>query len=171
MKKLCSVILGCLLGCICLTTGGCSTDEYSELTVDLSKMEIGTEIPVYPGHEFDYSLTPESELYPDINDEYTYHVSAITAKLIRKNSIAEGDVISEQFFPFEIQIAIAGSTSPELAGYTFSAKICCQTSFIDIAGIDFQITDSGSFEGSTIFGVYDANPAPLYFALISKFFW
>lgn len=171
MKKLFVALISTVLCFSLFAFVGCDKDEYHDYTVDLSKMEVGAAIPIYPECEFNYVLTPENELHPEIAGEYTFHVVALSAKLLSKNSIHEGDTLTEQFYPFEIQIDISGSVSPDLAGYTFSAKVCCQTSFIDIASIDFVVSQSGEFEGSVTFGVYDAEPAPLYFAHISKFFW
>lgn len=171
MKKFSYILLSLILCLTCLAVAGCSNDEYDDYIVDLSKMEVGAEIPVYPNCEFDYVLTPYNELHADVNKEYTFHISSLTAKLAKKNSISSNDVVSEQFYPFEIQIDTTGYTSPELAGYTFSIKVCCQTSFIDIAGIDCVISPTGEFEDSVVFGVYDAQPSPLYFSLISKYFW
>lgn len=171
MKKFSSMLLSLILFFTCLGIAGCSDDEYDNYTVDLSKMEVGDAIPVYPNCEFDYILTPNSEIHPEVDKEYTFHISSITAKLVKKNIISTNDVVSEQFYPFEIRIDTAGYTFLELAGYTFSIKVCCQTSFIDIASIDCVISPTGEFEGFVVFGIYDAKPSPLYFSLISKYFW
>lgn len=171
MKKISCILLSVILCFTCLTVAGCSDDEYEDYTVNLSEIKVGDAIPVYPNCEFDYVLTPESEIHTEINKEYTFHISSITAKLAKKNIITANGVVKDQFYPFEIQVDIMGHTSPELAGYTFSIKVCCQTSFIDIASINCVISPTGEFNGSTVFGIYDANPAPIYFSLISKYFW
>lgn len=166
MKKFSYILLSLILCLACLAIAGCSSDERNN-TVDLSKIEVGAEIPVYPNCEFDYVLTPHIE-GSESNKEYTFHVSSFTATLIKKNSIQEGDKLTETFYPFEVQVSLSGYTSQDLAGYTLSV-IIWHESLIDLSNIRCLISSSGDFSGTITFGVYSAQPALFYFTNISNY--
>lgn len=166
MKKFSYILLSLMLCFTCFAVAGCSNDEHDD-TVDLSKIEVGAEIPVYPNCEFDYVLTPHIE-GSESNKEYTFHISSFTATLIKKNSIQEGDKLTEAFYPFEVQVSVAGYTSQDLAGYTLSVIIWHESLF-DLSNIRCQISSSGSFSGAITIGIYSAQPALFYFANISNY--
>lgn len=167
MKKFSYILLSLILCLTCLAVAGCSNDERDDYTVDFSKMEVGAEIPVYPNCEFDYVLTPHIE-GSESSKEYTFHISSLTATLVKKNSIQEGGILTEAFYPFEVQVNVAGYTSQDLAGYTLSVMIWHE-SLIDLSNIRCLISPSGDFSGVITFGAYSAQPALLCFANISNY--
>ena len=93
MKKF-FVSLMCVVMVICSMLGlsACAGDKDNSNTVDLSQIEVGAEIPVYPNCEFDYLFKPNNLESSD--EQYTVHISQITAKLSKKNSIQKGDVLT-----------------------------------------------------------------------------
>lgn len=165
MKKFGYILLSLILCLTGLTVAGCSKDKYDDYTVDLSKLEVGAEIPVYPNCEFDYVLTPTNEEFN--GKEITFHINSIAATLSGKNYINEGDVVKTAFYPFEITVHVSGQTDITLAGKTISVYVCAQTCWFDIGRIACLITRTGSFDGSVTFSVFDIDSAPLYFNSIS----
>lgn len=168
MKKF-FVSLMCVAMVICSTLGlsACAGDKDNSNTVDLSQIEVGAEIPVYPNCEFDYLFKPNNLESSD--EQYTVHISQITAKLSKKNSIHKGDILTEQFYPFEIQVYVSGSTSPKLAGKILSVFICGQTCWLDIVRITCHVTSTGAFEGISTFSIYDSHATPIYFSYVSQY--
>lgn len=148
MKKLTiALIVLAILACSVFALTACNKEETTTdpFAYDLSKMEVGDEIPVYPGVSFDYVL----------EDGNVVHIESITATLVAKNVINEGDTIEGKFYPYEIEFNVKAKTSAELVGENIVIYLADDelTGFALVDIVDengsLTITDSYGFVGSS----------------------
>lgn len=100
MKKLLAVLLS-LIALSIPAFAGCSesTNEYGYL--DLSKYEVGDELPIYPDYEFSYKL----------EDKGIITITSATVTLEAKNIVEEGGLIEDEYYcPYNIRVKITGHT-------------------------------------------------------------
>ena len=104
MKKLLAVLLS-LIALSIPAFAGCSesTNEYGYL--DLSKYEVGDELPIYPDYKFSYKL----------EDGAIITITDMTVTLEEVNVVEEGGLIEDsQYRPYTIRIKVSGYTTPAL---------------------------------------------------------
>lgn len=98
MKKLLAVLLSLIVLSI-PAFAGCSesTNEYGYL--DLSKYEVGDELPIYPDYEFSYKF----------EDGSVITITDMTVTLEKVNIVEEGGLIDvEYYWPYTVRIKISG---------------------------------------------------------------
>ena len=102
MKKVCLILVGLLLCFSFAGISGCadnSRENNVPTTYDLSKIEVGTEMPIYPAFEFDYK----------VNDDLIIRISSMSVTLTEKNEINPGDIIEGDYNFFTLMAKIHGS--------------------------------------------------------------
>ena len=117
MKKFALILLVAVL-CVPIFTFAACADP-SDDPYDLSTKEIGYEIPVYPDCEFSYVVKwteRDPETREDIEKSCTVKITDMKATLTAKNTISEGEVLEDYFYPYTIQIRAVGETDPSFAG-------------------------------------------------------
>ena len=157
MKKISLVLVSLTLCFTLLALVGCGGNTTSE-TVDLASIPEGTELSVYPKCEFDYK-------YKKGSDEYIFHISSISAKLTKKNSIGTNDLIEGDFYRYEITISVSGYTDSSLAGHRF--YLCLLTEFEGWAVI-CNIDNSGKFNEAKVVSSNNQNFPQITFWRISN---
>ena len=128
MRKL-SIGLISIVLCFCLFMFvGCDNNKSSveEESVSyycsysqLEKMEIGSELPIYPECEFDYKLT-----YKD--KDYIIHITSLSAQLVKKNFIEKDALIEGEYYPFEVHAVVEGSVPTNFPLKSFAFLLGCQ---------------------------------------------
>ncbi|MDR2202358.1 MAG: hypothetical protein LBP26_06350 [Clostridiales bacterium] len=106
MKKFLVLVL-CLV--VAFPAAACKKDTSApppQTLPPFEECEVGYMLDVYPKVEFDYKIA----------DDFVVHISSISAELTAKNEIKEGDVLDENFYPFEVTIKANGTTDPKHAG-------------------------------------------------------
>ena len=134
MKKFLVVCLSIV--CLMFTFGLTACSDKNEL-VDLADCEIGYELPVSPNCEFDYK----------VNDDCTVHVSSIKATLVEKNEIHEGDILTEPFTPYVVELQFIGSTDISNIDKNIKVRLNLQITSISITT---AISSDGYINGTTI---------------------
>ena len=127
MKKFLVVCLSLL--CLMFTFGltACGDKDNNEL-IDLADCEIGYELPVYPSCEFDYK----------VNDDCVVHISSIKAVLVQKNEIHEGDLLTENFTPYIVELRFLGRTDASNVDKNIKVRLNLQiTSMHSLNGFNF----------------------------------
>lgn len=113
MKKLLAVLLS-LIALSIPAFAGCSesTNEYGYL--DLSKYEVGDELPIYPDYEFSYKL----------EDGSIITITDMTVTLEEINIVDEGGLIEEEYYwPYTFRIKISGYTTSDLKNTTLRIQL------------------------------------------------
>ena len=136
MKKFLVVCLSLL--CLMFTFGltACGDKDNNEL-IDLADCEIGYELPVYPSCEFDYK----------VNDDCVVHISSIKAVLVKKNEIHEGDLLTENFTPYIVELRFLGRTDASNVDKNIKVRLNLQITSISIRT---AISRDGEINGTTI---------------------
>lgn len=141
MKKLSIVLVTIVLCCSAFLFTGCDQAKTVENNsvipsqYDLSKMEVGTIVDLYP--PFDYKLVERDQT------EHIIHVKSFTATLLKKNTINKGDLISGYFSKYEIQIEITvNADHSKFAGQKLEAN------FDGVAGTNYLVFWQGFDENN-----------------------
>jgi hypothetical protein len=106
----------------------------------LEDCNVGYGFEVYPKVPFNYVVKASGS---DTQD-YTFHIESITATLIEKNTIKEGDTLDEPFYPYKVELRIKGNTDVALAGRSVGF------STVDHGGLVGTINEDGTFDNATI---------------------
>lgn len=124
MKKFALVLLIALLCLPVLAFAACA--DPADDPYDLSTKEIGYEIPVYPDCEFSYVVKwteRDPETREDVEKSCTVKITDIKATLTAKNTISEGDVLEEYFYPYEVTVTVLGQTDTTFIGLNLGCYV------------------------------------------------
>lgn len=95
---------------VCLTFGLTACGNKKEELPDLADCEIGYQLPVYPGVEFDYKVVDRNA------NAFIVHISEIKLTLAKKNTITANTTLEKPFYRYELTFTAKGSTDTKLAG-------------------------------------------------------
>lgn len=157
MKKISLVLLSLVICFTLFAFVGCGENTTGN-AIDLASLTEGAELSVYPECEFDYK-------YVKGNNEYAFHISSISAKLTKKNSIKAGDVIEDNFYRYEITLTASGYTDASLTGQDFYLSL--STGYTGMTVVCY-IDNDGKFNGSKVIGFNNQNLPQLTFWNLSS---
>ena len=146
MKKIIATILS-LICLISVTALGCASESQKEYGyLDLSKYEVGDELPIYPNYEFSYKL----------NDTITITIIDANVTLEDIDVVEESGIITEEYYaPYEIKVSLNGYATPQIDNDTI--RVHYQSGILSLY-VDATIDENFNFSGETLIQIRYYSP-------------
>ena len=144
MKKLSIGLLVILMCGILCVFAGCDTNPTENKDINIEDCEVGYKVDVYPNFPFDYSAELDGE-------SYIVHIESIEVTLTEKNAIKEGEVVTEQFYPYAFTVVAKANTTSTLVGRTINIRILRNDL---LCMIQTKVKESGEIEWVQIWNLF-----------------